>query len=438
MIPRFRPYFDQNYYNILSDFDPDIPRRDYCRELTKKLSNYYPQAKKFGFFNYGRNSLGVGLDLLEIHKNDELILPCFTCSTVLEPILKRGIIPKLVDINFDYSLNIRKVENLIKRNTKGIIATHFFGIPTNMSEIKEIAETHNLYIIEDCAHSFCHPASSDTGSLGDIAFTSHGNEKPLSIGNGSVLIINTAEKTENIDFITSKIPMESLYNEKCSFLSLACFDYATDPVRYENFIGVYDFYTYIMDNPQIFKSNIEEIIRQHDINTILKDFHSNNRKKIRPIKQLFNSFRKNKKSQYSEQHDPKLMNIFSLHVLSKILSDIGKINESRINKGHIYIEHLIDNSEFFCPHERQVPYLRYPIVGKKPIFTKNTLNNLRTEKFEVGNYNWAKTLGQILKINEKFENSEYICDNMINLPCYPSLQDEEILKITQIINKNFK
>ena len=434
MISRFRPYFNQKYYNAISDFDPDIPRGEYCTELTKQLHNYYPKAQKFEFFNYGRNSLGAGLDLLDIHTNDEIILPCFTCSTVLEPVLKRGIIPKLVDINFDYSLNIQQAKNVITKKTKAIVATHYFGIPANISEVKEFAEIHGLYTIEDCAHTFCQQAPSDAGSIGDIAFTSHGTEKPFSIGNGSVLIINNSEKAGNIDTFTSKIPPGSLYNEKCSFLSLACFDYATDPVRYEYFLGVYDFYVYLMNNPQKFQSDIDEIIHHQKIDMIYMFFNDNLQKRKHPIQKLYNLFRKNVKSSSNEQHEPKLMNVFLLHLLSRVLPDIDQVNESRINKGRIYIEHLRENPDFICPQDRGVPYLRYPVVCNKPILTQKVVETLRSEKFEVGNYNWGQTLGQFLQINEKFARSEYICNNIINLPCYPSLQADEILRITHIIN----
>jgi dTDP-4-amino-4,6-dideoxygalactose transaminase len=86
---------------------------------------------------------------LHIHQNDEVILPSFTSSTVLEPILIREIIPKLVDINFDCSLNIKQVVKKQSQKNKARVVTHFFGIPANMAEIKKIAEFHGLYITED-------------------------------------------------------------------------------------------------------------------------------------------------------------------------------------------------------------------------------------------------------------------------------------------------
>jgi perosamine synthetase len=437
MISRVRPYFNENYFNAISHFNPDIPRREYCIELTRQLHNYYPKAQKFEFFNYGRNALGAGLDLLDIHENDEIILPCFTCSTVLEPILKRRVIPNLVDINFDFSLKIKQIENKITKKTKAIIATHLFGIPVNMVEIKEIAETHGLYLIEDCAHAFCQKTSSRLGSTGDIAFTSHGNEKPLSIGNGGVLIINNSENAGNIDTITSKIPNESLYTEKCSFLSLACFDYATDPVRYNDFIGTYGFYSYLLDNPDKFQPNIDDIINHQKLDIIYESFKDDIQKRnhFKPIQKIYNLLKKNKKSStYERQHEPKLMSTFLLHLFLKILPEINRVNESRINKGCLYIEKLSENSDLIGPQDKQAPYLRYSILCKKPALTYGLLNKLRSEKFEVGNYNWPQTLSKILKIKEPFETSEYISNNIINLPCYPSLHDDEINKITQIIN----
>jgi dTDP-4-amino-4,6-dideoxygalactose transaminase len=128
------------------------------------------------------------------------------------------------------------------------------------------------------------------------------------------------------------------------------------------------------------------------------------------------------------------MSTFLLHLFLKILPEINRVNESRINKGCLYIEKLSENSDLIGPQDKQAPYLRYSILCKKPALTYGLLNKLRSEKFEVGNYNWPQTLSKILKIKEPFETSEYISNNIINLPCYPSLHDDEINKITQIIN----
>jgi hypothetical protein len=239
----------------------------------------------------------------------------------------------------------------------------------------------------------------------------------------------------NIDSITPQIPNESLYDEKCSFLALACMDYATDPIRYDDFIGVYDFYIYIKDNPEKFQTNIDAMIHNKDIELIYKFFKDDYQKRKHPIRKIHCFVKERFRSSPDEQHEPKLMNIFHLHLLSKVIPDVDHVNGLRINKGRLYVENLSNNSDFIIPHDKRAPYLRYPVFYVKPKLTKKLLNNLRSENFEVGNYNWARTLGQFLKLKEKFENSEYISKNMINLPCYPSLKDEEILKITEIINK---
>lgn len=439
MIPRIRPYFIDKYFNIVSDFDPDIPRSDYCIELARQLQYYYPNAQKFGFFNYGRTSFGVGLDILNIHKNDEIIIPCFTCSTILDPILKRGIIPKLVDINIDFSMNPDQVKRKITKNTKAILVTHFFGIPANLSEIKEIAEKKDLYIIEDCAHTFCQQIPQRSGSIGDVAFTSLGNDKPLSIGNGSVLIVNNPAKAGKIDQIVSSIPNESKYNEKCSFLSLACFNYATEPVRYNNFIGVYDFFTCLTQYSQRFQFNIDHIIRNQNVDLIYNFFIEDCQKKkyfSKQIKSICNLLKRTIGNDGVEKIGPKLMNTFSLNLLLNILPEIEKINELRAEKGCIYVDNLSGNTELIFPQNRHVPYLRYSILCKKPKNTSDFLKKLRNENFEVGNFNWAQPINKILGVNENYKISEYLCKNIINLPCYPSLNNAEIYKITQILNQN--
>ena len=79
----------------------------------------------------------------------------FYLSEVLNPIIYKKLHPILIDINFDFSMDINQIRNKISNRAKAIIVTHFFGIPSNILEIKEIANEYNLSIIEDCAHILC-------------------------------------------------------------------------------------------------------------------------------------------------------------------------------------------------------------------------------------------------------------------------------------------
>jgi 8-amino-3,8-dideoxy-alpha-D-manno-octulosonate transaminase len=78
-------------------------------------------------------------------------------------------------------MDLVDLEKKITPRAKAIIVQHTFGNPAKVREILKIAETHNLKVIEDCAHSL--GAKLDgrhLGTFGDLAIISFGREKIIS------------------------------------------------------------------------------------------------------------------------------------------------------------------------------------------------------------------------------------------------------------------
>ena len=155
MLARIRPYFNSSYIQAIDQLDPETPREEYSREISKKLMKYYPNAKGIEFIDLGRHSLKLALNILNIKENDEVILSSFNFPPILEPIIEEKVKPILVDVDFDFGMEIDHIADNISSKTKAVLVTHFWGIPSNILEIKEVASEHGMYIIEDCAHTFC-------------------------------------------------------------------------------------------------------------------------------------------------------------------------------------------------------------------------------------------------------------------------------------------
>ena len=66
-----------------------------------------------------------------------------------------GAKPVFVDVGDDYNINPDLIEQAINPNTRAILPVHLTGRPANMDAIMEIAERHNLYVVEDCAQAIC-------------------------------------------------------------------------------------------------------------------------------------------------------------------------------------------------------------------------------------------------------------------------------------------
>ena len=75
------------------------------------------------------------------------------CATV-NAVIHSGATPVLADVD-PRTMNIdsKNIQDRITKKTKAILLVHFAGRPCNMNEITDIANQHNLLVIEDCAHA---------------------------------------------------------------------------------------------------------------------------------------------------------------------------------------------------------------------------------------------------------------------------------------------
>ena len=92
-----------------------------------------------------------------------------------------------------------KIEAAITPRTKAILAVHIYGHPAHMNAITEIAEHHNLYVIEDAAEA--HGAEINArrvGSFGNIAVFSFFGNKIITCGEGGMLVTNDGELAEKV------------------------------------------------------------------------------------------------------------------------------------------------------------------------------------------------------------------------------------------------
>lgn len=145
------------------------------------------------------NSCTAGLHLalagLGIGPGDEVITtPMTFCSTV-NVILEVGAIPILADIGPDMNIDPRRVARLITSRTRAIIPVHIAGLPCNMEAIWELAQTHNLRVIEDAAHAagaFHGAIRIGAGQSDAVAFSFYAT-KNLSTGEGGAVVTSSEE-----------------------------------------------------------------------------------------------------------------------------------------------------------------------------------------------------------------------------------------------------
>ncbi len=163
---------------------------------SKFLEKYFKEKFNFKYafaFNSGRSALFSILKAIDLKKEEEVFVQCFTCNALLNPILALGGKPIFIDIDKNLNLDPENLKEKFKisKKPKAIIIQHTFGYPAQIEKIKQFAKEKNIILIEDCAHSLGAKYNGKTlGSFGDFAFFSFGRDKIVSSMYGGIAITN--------------------------------------------------------------------------------------------------------------------------------------------------------------------------------------------------------------------------------------------------------
>lgn len=125
----------------------------YVRKFESDFANYLNMKHVISCAN-GTDSLEILLEAFGIGAGDEVIIPAVSWISSSEAVGRCGATPVFVDVREDTLLiNVDLIEEKITKNTKAIMPVHLYGNCINMERVMQIASTHNLIVIEDCAQS---------------------------------------------------------------------------------------------------------------------------------------------------------------------------------------------------------------------------------------------------------------------------------------------
>ncbi len=138
----------------------------------------------------GTVALDLALKALRIGPGDEVITTPFTFVATANSILYQGARPVFVDIEQDtFNINPDLVLEALTSRTKAIVAVDLYGHPAEWRALREIAEDHDLLLVEDAAQA--HGAvyhGSKAGSLGDVGTFSFYPTKNMTTGEGGMVV----------------------------------------------------------------------------------------------------------------------------------------------------------------------------------------------------------------------------------------------------------
>ena len=153
--------------------------------------------------------------LLNIKKDDEVIMPSYTFVSTANAFVMRGAKPVFVDID-PLTCNIApsKIERAITKKTKAIVVVHYAGVSCDMDPIVAIAKKYKLYIVEDAAQAILSSYKGrPLGSIGDLATISFHETKNIHCGEGGALIINNPKFIKRAKIIRDKGTNRDLFNQ---------------------------------------------------------------------------------------------------------------------------------------------------------------------------------------------------------------------------------
>lgn len=183
-------------------------------EFEKKYAEF-ADAKHAIAVNTGTAALHAALMAVGLKAGDEVILPAFTFVATAEAVVLAGGKPVFADIDpVTYTLSPEAVKRAITQKTRAIIPVDLYGLPADTKAIKEIAATHNIAVVEDCAQS--HGATYEgkpAGAYADVACWSLYAAKNIGTGEGGAV-------TTDSDELAEKVKMVRTHGEKTKYNSL--------------------------------------------------------------------------------------------------------------------------------------------------------------------------------------------------------------------------
>ncbi len=185
--------------------------RDFLIENGKlKVEN---EEKQVVALSAGTAALHLGLILLGVEEEDEVICQSFTFSASANPIVYQGATPVFVDSEKDtWNMDPVLLEEAIKdrlaktgKLPKAIIPVHLYGMPVKMDEVMDVANRYGIPVLEDSAEALgSEYKGRKSGTFGEYGVLSFNGNKMITTSGGGALICPNEEKAKRALFYATQ------------------------------------------------------------------------------------------------------------------------------------------------------------------------------------------------------------------------------------------
>ncbi|MBI2268284.1 MAG: aminotransferase class I/II-fold pyridoxal phosphate-dependent enzyme [Candidatus Blackburnbacteria bacterium] len=371
--------------------------------LEEKFPKMFSGNYKSFATNSGRSALYLILKSLGVKKDDEVLLQAFTCIAVPNAILWAGAIPVYVDIDETYNIDPKDLEKKITKKTKAIIVQHTFGILGDVGAIKRIARKNNLVLIEDCAHSLGATFNGKrVGTLGDVAFFSFGRDKILSSVFGGMILVKTQTQTE------IQIQIQKMFNTLKWPNTLWGIQQLLHPIAFSVILPLYN-------------SGLGKLIL-----LILQKFHFLSRAVCEEEK-------RGEQPKTFPSRMPPALSVLAIKQLTKL----ERFNRHRREIAKLYFSKFANIVKVLPPDVSGAVWLRFPISINDAF---GLISYAKRRGILFGD--WYKSVvmpaENLSKVGYTFgtcPNAEKLSKMVVNLPTYPGMKVEEVLKVVEVVRE---
>jgi dTDP-4-amino-4,6-dideoxygalactose transaminase len=177
--------------------------------FTKRCHDFF--EKRYGFkktllTHSCTAALEMACILINVREGDEVIMPSYTFVSTANAFLLQGAKIIFSDSNEkNPNIDVNHVRKLITKKTKAIVVVHYAGVACDMDPIMELANAHNVYVIEDAAQAIdSYYKNRPLGSIGHLAAFSFHETKNIISGEGGMLVINDDQFVARAEIIWEK------------------------------------------------------------------------------------------------------------------------------------------------------------------------------------------------------------------------------------------
>lgn len=178
--------------------------------FTKKCQQFFEE--KFGFkkaimTTSCTDALEMAAILCDVKPGDEVIVPSYTFVSSALAFVRQGAHIVFADsCSNNPNIDVNKIEALITPNTKVIVPVHYAGVACDMDKIMDIANRHNIFVVEDAAQAIdSYYKGKPLGSIGHFGcFSFHETKNVTAGGEGGLLAVNDERFIRRAEIIWEK------------------------------------------------------------------------------------------------------------------------------------------------------------------------------------------------------------------------------------------